>query len=70
MRSRERAVKKWIAAGKLRPIERSVLFYMIWTTTQRYANVPHVIATLEKGALSDEAFDGAERQLAETILGV
>ncbi len=69
VRSRERAVKKWIAAGKLRPIEPKFLFYMIWATTQQYANAAHEIATLEKGPLNDEAFERAKRQVTETILG-
>jgi TetR/AcrR family transcriptional regulator len=69
VRSRERAVKKWIAAGKLKPIEPRVLFYMIWATTQHYANAAHEIATLEKGPLSDEAFERAKRDVVETILG-
>ncbi len=69
VRSRERAVKKWIAAGKLRPIEPRFLFYMIWATTQHYANAAHEIATLEKGPLSDDAFERAKRQAIETILG-
>ncbi|MGD0565132.1 MAG: TetR/AcrR family transcriptional regulator [Roseiarcus sp.] len=68
VRSRERAVKKWIAAGKLRPIEPRFLFYMIWATTQQYANAAHEIATLEKGPLDDEAFERAKRQVVETIL--
>ena len=67
-RSRERVVKEWIAAGKLRPIEPRVLFYMIWATTQQYANAAHEIATLEKGPLDDEAFERAKRQVVETIL--
>jgi TetR/AcrR family transcriptional regulator len=69
VRSRERAVKKWIAAGKLKPIEPRFLFYMIWATTQQYANAAHEIATLEKGPLDDEAFERAKRQVVETILG-
>ena len=69
VRSRERAVKKWIAAGKLRPIEPRILFYMIWATTQHYANAAHEIATLENGPLRDEAFERAKRQVIETIVG-
>jgi TetR/AcrR family transcriptional regulator len=69
VRSREKVVRRWIAAGKLRPIEPRVLFYMIWATTQQYANAAHEIATLERGALSDEAFEQAKRQVTETILG-
>jgi TetR/AcrR family transcriptional regulator len=69
VRSREAVVKKWIAAGKLRPIEPKFLFYMIWATTQHYANAAHEIETLEKGRpLDDDAFERAKRQVAQTIL--
>ena len=52
VRSRERVVRRWIADGKLKPIEPRVLLYMIWATTQQYANAAHEIATLEHGELS------------------
>jgi len=68
VRSRERVMRKWIAEGRLRPIEPKFLFYMIWATTQQYANAAHEIATLEKGPLDDEAFERAKRQVVETIL--
>jgi TetR/AcrR family transcriptional regulator len=68
VRSRERVVRKWIEAGKLRPIEPRFLFYLIWATTQHYANAAHEIATLEKGPLDDEAFERAKRQVVDTIL--
>jgi TetR/AcrR family transcriptional regulator len=66
--SRQRVVKRWIAAGKLKPIEPKFLFYMIWATTQHYANAAHEIASLEKSPLGDEAFERAKRQVIETIL--
>ena len=67
--SREAVVLKWISAGKLRPIEPRLLFYMIWATTQHYANAAHEIATLNHGASLDaEAFERAKRQVVETIL--
>ena len=67
--SRERAVRRWVAAGKLRPIEPRVLFYMIWATTQQYANAAHEMATLNGGEpLDDVAFERAKRQVIETIL--
>ena len=69
VRSRERTVRRWIAAGKLKPIEPRVLFYMIWATTQQYANAAHEIATLEHGEMSEAAFERAKRQVVETILG-
>jgi len=70
VRSREKVVKRWIAEGRLKPIEPKVLFYMIWATTQHYANAAHEIATLEKGGgLDDEAFQRAKTQVVEIILG-
>ena len=66
---REQAVKRWIAAGRLKPIEPKVLFYMIWATTQQYANAAHEMATLNGGRpLDDTAFDRAKRQVIETIV--
>jgi len=68
--ARERAVKRWIAAGKLKRIEPKVLFYMIWATTQQYANAAHEISTLNGGRpLDDAAFERAKAQVIETILG-
>jgi TetR/AcrR family transcriptional regulator len=68
--ARERAVKRWIAAGKLKPIEPKVLFYMIWATTQQYANAAHEMASLNGGRpLDDAAFERAKTQVIATILG-
>jgi TetR/AcrR family transcriptional regulator len=67
--SRERVVKRWIVAGKLKPIEPKFLFYMIWATTQQYANAAHEMATLNRGApLSDKAFELAKSEVIEIIL--
>ena len=62
-------MRRWIGEGKLRPIEPKYLFYMIWATTQHYANAAHEIATLEKGVRLDDAkFERARRQVIETIV--
>jgi TetR/AcrR family transcriptional regulator len=53
--SRGGAVRRWIKAGRLRPIEPKALFYMIWATTQHYANAGHEIASLNGGLPLDEA---------------
>ena len=67
--SRERVVRRWIAAGKLRPIEPKFLFYMIWATTQQYANAAHEMATLNKGRpLDDKAFERAKTEAIEIII--
>ena len=68
--SRDKVVRKWIAAGKVRPIEPKFLFYMIWATTQHYANAAHEVATLEGGMPLDETgFEAAKRQVVDMILG-
>ena len=67
--SRGAAVRRWIKAGKLKPIEPKVLFYMIWATTQQYANAAHEMATLNgRKPLDDQAFERAKRQVIDTIV--
>ena len=69
VRARSLVVLRWVAEGKLRDIEPKYLFYMIWATTQHYANAAHEMATLEGGKpLSDAAFEQAKRQVVETVL--
>jgi TetR/AcrR family transcriptional regulator len=66
---RSRIVRGWIAEGKLRPVEPKYLFYMIWATTQQYANAAHEMASLENGCpLTDEQFDAAKKQVIETVI--
>jgi len=70
VRSREAVVRRWIDEGKLKPLEPKFLFYMIWATTQHYANAAHEIATLESGQPPDDAtFERAKKQIVATILG-
>ena len=67
--SRGRVIRRWIAEGKIRQIEPKYLFYMIWATTQHYANAAHEIAALEDGrALDDAKFEAAKKQAIETIV--
>jgi TetR/AcrR family transcriptional regulator len=67
--ARSGVVQRWIAEGKLRPLQPKYLFYMIWATTQHYANAAHEVATLAGGeALTTQAFEQAKRQVVETVL--
>ena len=66
---RSAVVRRWVAEGKLRQMEPKYLFYLIWATTQHYANAAHEVATLEGGrALDDAAFERVKRQVVETVL--
>ena len=67
--SRGAVVERWIAAGKIKPIDPKFLLYMIWATTQQYANASHEMATLNGGRpLDDAAFERAKRQVIDTII--
>ncbi len=66
---RARVVRRWIGEGQLRPIEPRTLFFMIWATTQHYADFAHQIAALNDGApLSDAEFEAAKAQVIAIIL--
>ncbi len=70
LESRSAVVGGWIAAGVMRPIEPRTLFFMIWATTQHYADFAHQIATLNGGRpLDDIAFAQARADVIGTILG-
>jgi TetR/AcrR family transcriptional regulator len=68
VKSRESVLNKWISSGHIKPIEPRFLFYMIWATTQQYANAAHEISTLEGGELDDSAFARAKRQVIDVIV--
>ena len=62
-------INRWISDGKLRPIEAHHLLFMIWATTQHYADFAAQIITLTGKDLSDEAFyESTRAALTETIL--
>ncbi len=66
---REAVVRRWIRQGQLRPVEPRTLFYLIWATTQHYADFAHQIATLNGGEpLSDESFAAAKTHVIAIIL--
>ena len=48
-------IQRWIDAGKMRPINPEHLLYMLWATTQHYADFGHQIETLNGGAPLDDA---------------
>ena len=67
--SRGKVIRRWIADGKIRPVEPKYLFYMIWATTQHYANAAHEITALEnRQPLDDDKFEAAKNQVIETIV--
>jgi TetR/AcrR family transcriptional regulator len=69
LRSRETIIRRWIKAGKLVPMEPRYLFYMIWATTQHYADFEGQMTALNGGKpLSDAQFKNAKEQVIRTVL--
>lgn len=67
--SRAGMIQRWIDEGKILPIEPRYLLYMIWATTQHYADFGHQITTLNGGKeLSDGQWEEAKRTVTEIIL--
>jgi len=65
--SRVAVIDRWIADGKMAPVNPEYLLYMIWATTQHYADFNHQIDTLNGGEpLSDAQFEEAKR----TVIGI
>jgi len=64
--SRIAVINRWIAEGRVRPLDPRWLLYMIWATTQHYADFAHQIETLNSGPLSDAQWAEA----TETVCGI
>ena len=62
------SIQAWIAAGKIRPVEPRWVMYMIWATTQHYADFGHQIETLNADApLSEAQCEAASETVFEVI---
>lgn len=62
-------INRWIAAGKMAPVDPEKLLYMLWATTQHYADFNHQIETLNGGKpLSDAQWREATEAVKSMIL--
>jgi TetR/AcrR family transcriptional regulator len=67
--SREARIQSWIDRGMMRPVNPRYLLYMIWASTQHYADFGTQINILNNGEpLSDRAFEQAKQTLIDVIL--
>ncbi|MCF6273934.1 MAG: TetR/AcrR family transcriptional regulator [Rhodobacteraceae bacterium] len=48
-------INRWITEGKIDPVDPRHLLYMIWATTQHYADFQHQVVTLNGGTPLDDA---------------
>lgn len=62
-------IDRWIAEGKMAPVNAEHLLYMLWATTQHYADFGHQIETLNGGRpLSKAEWEAAKASVKEIVL--
>jgi len=66
---RMKLIQHWIDTGQMDPIDPRHLLYMLWATTQHYADFGHQIETLNSDSpLSDAQWQDAKRSIKRIIL--
>jgi TetR/AcrR family transcriptional regulator len=67
--SRKAILLRWQEEGRIARVDPAHLLYMIWATTQHYADFGHQVATLNGGQrLSDAQFERAKADVTTIIL--
>lgn len=62
-------INDWIKAGKMNPVDPHALFYMIWSTTQHYADFERQLQILHQGrAFSEKEYKEKTQQVVQLIL--
>ena len=62
-------IQRWIDAGQMAAIDPRHLLYMLWATTQHYADFGHQVQTLNAGKpLSDRQWEAAKTSVKALIL--
>ncbi|MDZ4138227.1 MAG: TetR/AcrR family transcriptional regulator [Erythrobacter sp.] len=62
-------IQRWIDEGKMMPVDPRHLLYMLWATTQHYADFGHQIDTLNGGKpLSKAQWQAAKASVKQIIL--
>lgn len=66
---RIRVIQGWIDSGQMAPISPRHLLYMLWATTQHYADFGHQVETLNNGKpLSNADWTAAKNSIKSIIL--
>lgn len=70
LKQRTKIIRRWIREEKINPINPRALMYMIWATTQHYADFERQIIILNNGKeLSDRSYRSRTEQVVELVLG-
>lgn len=67
---RVRIIDGWVKDGKIKPVDPKTLLYMIWATTQHYADFGQQMVVLNGGRnISDRQYRERTEQVVSLILG-
>ncbi|MEC5405913.1 TetR/AcrR family transcriptional regulator [Paraburkholderia sp. MPAMCS5] len=67
--SRVKVIDDWIARGLLAPVNARTLMYMIWATTQHYADFDAQIRALKgKRALTQKSFNATTEEVVQLVI--
>jgi len=70
LNQRVRIIRRWIREGKIKPVDPHALMYMIWATTQHYADFERQIVILNGGKeLSDRRYRQRTEEVVRLVLG-
>ncbi|WP_395005891.1 TetR/AcrR family transcriptional regulator [Cypionkella sp.] len=61
-------IRRWIDEGKMAAVDPEHLLYMLWATTQHYADFGHQIETLNGGPMTDRQWQAAKDSVKSMIL--
>ncbi|MDD0976796.1 TetR/AcrR family transcriptional regulator [Pseudomonas fontis] len=66
---KEGKIRQWVEDGRILPVEPSGLLYMIWASTQHYADFSHQVSVLNAHKpLSESQFERALQTVISVIL--
>lgn len=66
---KEAKVRQWVEAKRILPVDPSALLYMIWASTQHYADFSHQVGVLnDHQPLSDVQFERSVQTVTAVIL--
>lgn len=70
LNERVRIIRRWIREEKIKPVDPHALMYMIWATTQHYADFERQITILNGGKeLSDRLYRQRTEDVVRLVLG-
>jgi len=69
LESRVKVIDDWIARGLLAPVNAQTFMYMIWATTQHYADFDaQILALGGKRALTQKAFEASTEEVVQLVI--